>query len=469
MEFLPVFLNLKARKVVIEGGTAHAARRAERALAAGARVDVFAPDPGPEVQALAHRVRQHARWADAADLAGVTLVWASSGDPARDARLAGFARAAGVPCNAAPTADQRGDFITPSIVDRSPLMVAVSTGGAAPVFARILHARIEATLPRAYGQLADFASGWADRIARAIPDARTRRHVWERMIDGPAGDLFLAGAPDQASAQIERDLDSAAMDGPATGGEVYLVGAGPGDPDLLTLRALRLMQRADVVLYDRLLGDDILSMVRPQAERIYVGKKAMDHTMGQEDISELLVRLARQGKRVLRLKGGDPYIFGRGGEEIAQLAQAGIPFQVVPGITAAAGCSTYAGIPLTHRDHAQSCTFVTAHGKDGVLDLDWEVLTRAGQTLAIYMGLGNLGMLAQGFVARGVDPTTAVAVVENGTRPTQKTVTGTLQDIAARVDQARLTGPAIIVIGSVVTLRDSLNWRAMDRTAGPIG
>lgn len=464
MDFLPIFLNLRGRKVIVDGASANAVRRAKRALKAGANVHVFDPEPTPNLLALGNDISIHSRLPIADDLKGCSIVWASSGNEARDAQLSAMAKQASVLCNVAGPSEP-ADFITPSIVDRSPIVVAVSSGGAAPIFSRILHARIEATLPVAYGRLADFVGRFSDKIQNAIPDARVRRHFWERMVDGPAGDFFLAGNLDRATAQIDNDLAAEVQGHESKAGEVYLVGAGPGDPDLLTFRALRLMQRADVVLYDRLLGDDILSLVRHEAERIDVGKKAMNHTMAQESISDLLVRLAREGKRVLRLKGGDPYIFGRGGEEIETLAQAGIPFQVVPGITSASGCGTYAGIPLTHRDHAQSCTFITAHGKDGVLDLDWDRLARKGQTVAVYMGLGSIGLLTKGFLDRGMDPDMPVAVIENGTRPQQKTVTGTMATITDRVEEAALKGPAMIIVGSVVTLRDSLNWQALDRTA----
>lgn len=462
MDFLPIFLNLRGRQTIVDGGTTIAARRAERALQAGANVTLFDPEPNDEVRALIvqERFTLLTRLPEATDLDGAALVWGGSDDPARDANLQRWARDRAIPCNIA-TEDNDADFLMPSIVDRSPIVVAISTGGNAPVLSRLLRTRIEATLPAAFGRLASFAGSFRDKIQTALPNPRDRRHFWERMIDGPAGDAFLAGSETRARAQIEADLAG----DPTTAGEVYLVGAGPGDPDLLTFRALRLMQRADVVLYDRLLGDDILSLVRRDADRIDVGKKAAKHTMAQEDISTLMVRLAHEGKRVLRLKGGDPYIFGRGGEEIETLAAAGVPFQVVPGITSASGCSTYAGIPLTHRDHAQSCLFTTAHGKDGVLNLDWDVLTREGQTVAVYMGLGTLPILAQGFVDHGVDPTRPVAVVENGTRPNQHTVTGTLGDIAAKVTAQKLKGPAIIIIGSVVSLRTQLSWKLLDRTA----
>ncbi len=466
MDYLPIFLDIRDRQVLIDGGGSVATRRAERALAAGASVTVFDPAPCAELLDMQghDRLDIHLRPAEKADIDLCRLAYGASEDRARDDALHSWCRAAQVLCNVADL-PEHCDFITPSIVDRSPIVVAISTGGTAPVVARILRARIEATLPAAFGRLAAFASGFRAIIAKTIDDGRSRRHFWERMIEGPAGDFFLSGAENRAKAQIIDDLEAEASGTSTPVGEVYLVGAGPGDPDLLTFKALRLMQRADVVLYDRLVGDEIMSLVRRDAERIYVGKLPTEHTLQQEDISKLMVKLAKQGNRVLRLKGGDPYIFGRGGEEIQELAASGIGFQVVPGITAASGSSTYAGIPLTHRDHAQSCTFVTAHGKGGVLDLDWDALIRKGQTVAVYMGLSNLPALTQGFAERGVDMTTPVAVIENGTRPNQRVITASLAEIADRSRENGLKSPAMIIIGSVVTLREQLSWTKLDRTA----
>nr|AFI78388.1 siroheme synthase [uncultured bacterium ws101A12] len=459
MDNLPIFLTVRDRYVLVDGGGTPAARRIERALSAGAHVLSFDPDPEDELKLLLEaghdRLHFEPRLPTREDVARAIVVYGASEDHARDQALYDWSRDFKVLCNVADV-PELCDFITPSIVDRSPIVVAISTGGAAPVIARILRARIETMLSPAYGRLAAFLGGYRDRIAAAIPEGRARRHYWERAIEGPVGDLFLAGDAEGAEAQLNGDLATAAGHGPKPVGEVYLVGAGPGDPDLLTFRALRLMQRADVVLYDRLIGDDILSLVRRDAERIYVGKLPQDHTLPQEDISALMARLALQGNRVLRLKGGDPFIFGRGGEEIETLARAGVPFKVVPGITAAAGCGAYAGIPLTHRDHAQACVFVTAHGRDGVLDLDWEVLVRPAQTVAVYMGLSNLGKLVDGFARHGLDMSTAVAVIENGTRPDQRVVTGTLASIADRVAETGISSPSMILIGSVVTLHGSL-------------
>lgn len=459
MDFLPIFLDIRDRAVLVDGGGTAAARRVERASGAGAAVVAFDPEPGDDLRDVCARrgVTFHRRLPTADDVAGCAVVYGASEDAVRDDHLYQWSRQHFALCNIADV-PEKCDFITPSIVDRSPIVIAISTAGMAPVMARILRARIEATLPARFGRLAEFTGQFRKKITQAITDGRERRHFWERMIDGPAGDFFLSGNDTRANKQINSDLEAHASDKLAPTGEVYLVGAGPGDPDLLTFKALRLMQRADVVLYDRLIGDEILSLVRRDAERIYVGKLPCEHTMEQTDISALMVRLAKQGNRVLRLKGGDPFIFGRGGEEIETLSENGIGFQVVPGITAASGCSTYAGIPLTHRGHAQSCTFVTAHGKDGVLDLDWDVLTRKGQTVAIYMGLSNLPALAEGFRARAADLSTPVAVVQNGTRSDQKTVVGTLGNIAEKAQVAELKSPAMIIVGTVVSLREKLNW-----------
>jgi uroporphyrin-III C-methyltransferase/precorrin-2 dehydrogenase/sirohydrochlorin ferrochelatase len=281
-----------------------------------------------------------------------------------------------------------------------------------------------------------------------------RRAVWERFLDGPGAEAALRGDEAAATAELERLLAGA----PA-GGEVYLVGAGPGDPDLLTFRALRLMQQADVVLYDRLLPAAILDLVRRDAERLFVGKRRNQHTVPQEEINAELVRLARAGKRVLRLKGGDPFVFGRGGEEIESLAAAGIPFQVVPGITAASGCAAYAGIPLTHRDYAQSCVFVTGHARqDGELHLNWNQLAQRGQTVVIYMGLHTLPQLCERFIAHGLPADWPAALVEEGTSPRQKVISGTLSDLPQRVAAAGVQGASLVIVGEVVRLREKLGW-----------
>lgn len=460
MDYLPIFLDIRNRRVIVDGGETVAARRVERALLAGAKVEVFSDALSDEFRDLIthENLTHHTRPLEAADFPGVSVAYGASDDPARDAILHKAAKAHCVLANVADVSEYC-DFITPSVVDRSPLVVAISSGGTAPVIARILRARIESLLPPAYGRLAEFVGNFRDQVSEKLKKTLDRRRFWESTLEGPVGDLFLAGAAGSAEKHLLAELDAASSDNPGKKiGEVYLVGAGPGDPDLLTFRALRLMQRADVVVYDRLVGDDILTLMRRDAQRIYVGKLPKQHTMQQEDISQLLVNLALEGKRVLRLKGGDPFIFGRGGEEIEKLAENDIPFQVVPGVTAAAGCAAYAGIPLTHRDHAQSCMFVTAHGRDGVLGLDWETLIRPRQTVAVYMGLTSLQYLVDGIVARGINPETPAAIIDNGTRENQRVVIGTVTNLEARAKAENLKGPAIIVIGSVVTLHENLAW-----------
>ncbi len=467
MDFLPIFLDIRDKKVVVDGGTTVAARRVERALLAGANVHVFDEALSDEFNPLLKnpKLTHHKRPITEADINGAIVAYGASETDPRDATLHAGAKAHGVLANVADVCEYC-DFITPSVVDRSPLVVAISSGGTAPVIARILRARIESILPPAYGRMAEFLGKFRDKVLNGIESTRARRRFWENMIDGPVGDRFLSGDTEGAEAQLLQTI-AETRDGKdlSEQGEVFLVGAGPGDPDLLTFRALRLMQRADVVLYDRLVGDPVLELIRRDAERIYVGKRPDHHTMIQEDISALMVRLAKEGKRVLRLKGGDPFIFGRGGEEIEMLAEHRIPFQVVPGVTAASGCSTYSGIPLTHRDYAQSCIFITAHGKDGVLELDWEVLLRPNQTVAIYMGLSSLKILSDNFAKHGADPDTPAAIIDNGTRPNQRIVTGTISNLYEKATEQKFTGPSIIIIGGVVNLREKLRWFADNQDA----
>jgi uroporphyrin-III C-methyltransferase/precorrin-2 dehydrogenase/sirohydrochlorin ferrochelatase len=281
------------------------------------------------------------------------------------------------------------------------------------------------------------------------------------MVSGPVAEHLFSSQHEQAESLMESHLEEAALAGDQPPpGEVYLVGTGPGDPDLLTFRALRLMQQADVVLYDRLIGDGILNLVRRDARRVYVGKLKNNHTVSQEEISKMLIDLAKQGKRVLRLKGGDPFVFGRGGEEIEALSENGVAFQVVPGVSAANGCAAYAGIPLTHRDHAQACVFVTGHEKDGELKLNWESLIQPRQTVVLYMGLSSLDAITRGFLSHGANPATPAAVIENGTRAGQRVITGTLESLLDKTAMASIKSPALIIVGSVVSLREKLSWFA---------
>jgi len=466
MDQLPVFFNLTDKWVAVLGGDGGAARKAEVALRAGARVRVFAETLCEDFDELAaaERVSHVPREPLAEDVADCALVFCASEDAEANGRVLALARSLRVPCNVVDMPDLC-DFTMPSIVDRSPVVIAISTAGTSPILGRLIKARLETLLPAAYGQVAAFVGRYRGKVAAVLRDFRQRRHFWERILEGPVIDLILAGQSAKAVAEFDAELAAAARGAEhRPRGEVYLVGAGPGDPDLVTFKALRLMQRADVVLYDRLIGEGILNLVRRDAERIYVGKLPQDHAMPQHEISRLMLRLAQEGKRVLRLKGGDPFVFGRGGEEMELLAEAGIPFQVVPGITAAAGCAAYAGIPLTHRDHAQACVFVTGHTKDGRFDLDWTALLQPRQTVAVYMGLGNLAELTRAFIDKGAEPSIPVALVDNGTRPDQRVVIGTLDTIAEKA--GGLKGPAVLIIGSVVRLREKLDWYVPQEPAG---
>jgi uroporphyrin-III C-methyltransferase / precorrin-2 dehydrogenase / sirohydrochlorin ferrochelatase len=336
-------------------------------------------------------------------------------------------------------------------------VVAVSSGGASPVLARLIRARLETLIPASFGRLASLAADFRDKVKQAIKSLPRRRRFWEEVLQGDIAEMVYAGQDAAAHKALEQRL-AQEDSGAKPIGEVYLVGGGPGDPDLLTFRALRLMQQADVVVYDRLVSQEVLDLVRREALRIYAGKERDQHVLPQETINELLVRLAREGKRVVRLKGGDPFIFGRGGEEIDTLASEGIPFQVVPGITAAGGCASYAGIPLTHRDYAQSVVFVTGHLKDGTVHLNWKALAQPQQTVVFYMGLHGVDIICRELITHGLPANTPAALVQQGTTRHQRVLTGTLESLPELVHMGDVKPPTLIIVGEVVRLRDKLNW-----------
>lgn len=457
MDLLPIFLDVKDKPCLVVGGGETAARKVARLREAGASVRVVSPRLTGPLEGLAARdaIEHQRRLFEAADLEGMVLVIAATDDRDVNRRISGLARERGIPVN---VVDQPGEcsFVMPSVIDRSPVVVAVSTSSASPTLARLLRARLESLIPAAYGRLADICSRHRDAVKSRFADPRDRRRFWERVLQGGVAERVFSGHLEEADAAMEREL--AADAAKVTTGEVYLVGAGPGDPDLLTFRALRLMQQADVVVYDRLVARPILELVRQDAERIYVGKERNNHVMRQEEINRLLADLAKAGNRVLRLKGGDPFIFGRGGEEIDTLAAQGIPFQVVPGITAASGCACYSGIPLTHRDYAQSVTFVTGHLKDGTIDLDWERLAKPQQTVVFYMGLMGLPVIVEKLKAHGVPPDMPIALVAQGTTVNQRVYTGTFDSILADVEKERPSPPTLVIVGEVVRLREKLSW-----------
>ncbi|WP_236212895.1 siroheme synthase CysG [Metapseudomonas otitidis] len=456
MDFLPLFHNLQGRHVLVVGGGEIALRKARLLAGAGACLRVVAPEIDSQLVALVEQSQGlvHRRGYASGDLEGAVLVIAATDDEPLNAQISRDAQARGVPVNVV-DAPALCSVIFPAIVDRSPLIVAVSSAGDAPVLARLIRAKIETWIPSAYGQLAGLAKRFRQQVKQLFPDVQQRRVFWEDVFQGPIAERVLSGQPAEAERMLAERVAGGA---PKPLGEVYLVGAGPGDPDLLTFRALRLMQQADVVLYDRLVAEPIIEMCRRDAERIYVGKRRADHAVPQDQINRLLIDLAKQGKRVLRLKGGDPFIFGRGGEEIGELAAHGIPFQVVPGITAASGCAAYAGIPLTHRDHAQSVRFVTGHLKDGSSDLPWADLTSPGQTLVFYMGLVGLPIICEQLVRHGRSPDTPAALVQQGTTRNQRVFTGTLGNLPQLVAEHEVHAPTLVIVGEVVMLRDQLAW-----------
>ena len=464
MDYLPIFLALGGEPCLLVGGSPAAEPKARLLLRAGARLVVVAAALTPGLRELAREpgVTWRRRGFRDGDLDGMRLVIVAAGDDALAGAVAGAARRRGIPVN---VVDRRSlcSFILPSILDRSPLVAAVSTGGAAPVLARILRARLETIIPARFGRLARFIGEVRATVLRRIPEPAQRRRFFEGIVDGPIGEQVLAGREDDARAAVESALTGSR--GADAAGEVYLVGAGPGDPDLLTLRALRLMQKADVVVYDRLVSRAVLDLTRRDAERIHAGKQPGYHAIPQHEINDLLARLALDGKRVLRLKGGDPFIFGRGGEEIETLAALGVPFQVVPGITAASGCAAYAGIPLTHREHAQSCIFVTGRRKIGEETLDWDSLVRPNQTVVIYMGLAGLDTICNGLLRHGLAPETPAALIEQGTTSAQAVHTGTVGTLASIVEESRPRAPTLIIVGEVVRLRDKLAWYRPRRSA----
>ena len=455
MEALPVFLNVRGVRCLVAGGGEVALRKARLLARAGAGLQVVSPKIS---EPLGELIRAHdgvceRRSIVEEDVAGACLVIAATDDSAVNENVSHWARQRGIPVN---VVDQPAlcSFFMPAIVDRSPIVVAISSSGASPVLTRNIKELNEIMLPARIDRLARLLGSKRGRVKRRIDDFAGRTVFWESVLDSGIPELVYAGRESEAAGEFDRLLEEARP----PRGEAWLVGAGPGDPDLLSLRALRLMYRADVVLYDRLVSAEILARVRPDAELIHVGKGPEMHSADQYAINELLLQHAGKGRKVMRLKGGDPFIFGRGGEELITLAEAGVNFQIVPGITAASGCAAYAGIPLTHRDHAHSVEFLTGHLKDGSLDLDWPALIRHKHTLVFYMGLRSLPVVCGQLRRHGMAGTMPAAVVASGTTAGQQIVAGTLASLPGLVEKGEIKPPAIIIVGEVVKLRGRLEW-----------
>ena len=456
VRWFPLFLDLRGRRVVVIGGGTIAERKVDLLLAAGPEVLVIAPLLTPRLAARVARgeVGHEARGFVPADLDDARLVIAATDAPLVNRAVATAAETRGIPVNVVDNA-RLSTGILPAIIDRSPLVVAVSTEGTAPALARSVRARIEAVVDESFGLVAAFLARWRERIKGRVRALDARRRLYEQVLDGPVAALVRSARPDAADAAMEELLRTG---GEAARGRVQLVGAGPGDPGLLTLNALRALQGADVVLYDRLVSAEVLALARREAELIEVGKSAGGHSVTQDRIHALMLEQVARGRRVVRLKGGDPFVFGRGGEELEFLRAHGVDYEVVPGITAAVACAAYAGIPLTHRDHSGSVRLVTAHCNAAIDSVDWRGLADQRETLAIYMGIATLGRMQRELLRHGRPASTPVALVENGSRREQRVVIGVLGDAARLAERERISSPALLIVGPVAALGAELSW-----------
>lgn len=457
MEHLPIFINIKQKPTLIVGGGDIALRKINLLLKAQAKVDCLSPLFCEDINNLFKdgQITLIKKSFEHTDIKDYSVIIAATDDSSVNSSISSIAHDKRIPVNVVDSPDL-SSFIMPSIVDRSPVIIAVSSAGKAPVLARIIRAKLETVIPSAYGILAEIAGEYRQRVKDRFSKIKDRRAFWETTFSGVIAEKVFSGRISEAKDDIEKQLnDSVEMEL----GEVYLVGAGPGDPDLLTFKALRLIQQADVVLYDRLVSKGVMELVRRDSELIYVGKKGgSDKSTRQSDINDQLVTLAKSGKRVCRLKGGDPFIFGRGGEEIESLSENGIPFQVVPGITAASGCSSYAGIPLTHRDYSQSCRFVTAHLKNGTTNLPWEEFIIDQQTIVFYMALSGANYICEKLLEHGMDKDMPIAIIEKGTMPEQKVYITTLSELPNLLTKEDIHAPTLMIVGEVVKLNEKLNW-----------
>ena len=454
-DWLPLFHRFKDQQFIIFGGGKVADRKARTLLRFGKKVRVVSPDLVPSLEdlAAAGQIEFLRQKASSDQVLPGALIIAATDDKEVNCQIAEWAAVNGCLANISDAPDL-SDFIFPAIIDRSPVMIAVSSSSTTPALTRYLRNMIDASLPRRLNELTAFISRLRSEVKRSIAESKERQSFWRKLMAGPVPDLVLAGK--------EYDAKKVAANTLATvekkQGQVFLIGAGPGDPELLTLKAVRLIQQADVVLYDRLVSEQIMAFCHPDAERVYVGKAKSDHAVPQEGINQLLVKYAKQGATVLRLKGGDPFIFGRGGEEIEELAEEGVPFQIVPGITAASGCASYSGIPLTHRDYAQSVRFVTGHLKDGSADLPWQELIHDNQTLVVYMGLTAIDSICSQLIKHGMATDTPIALIEKGTTPEQRVHVSNLSDMPSYVSVNSIKAPTLTIIGRVVELHHKLNW-----------
>lgn len=461
MKYFPLFFDFNGQKVLVVGGGDVALRKVALLERAGAAITLVAPRVAPELlrRAADGALSVATREFIPEDLDGARLVIVATSHRALNRWIAGLSEARSIPVN---VVDDRlaSRVIVPAIIDRDPVLVAVSSAGASPVLARRLRERVEALLPPRIGRLATWLLSLRDISRRRLRSVGARRRFFEALVDGPAARRFMEGDERGAGRLAQQLLSRTSAAAPATG-EVTLVGAGPGDPELLTLKALRALQDADVILHDRLVPPEVLDYARRDAARICVGKSAGGEGAAQQSINESLIEHARRGLRVVRLKGGDPFIFGRGGEELEALVRAGIGFSVIPGISAANGCAAYAGIPLTHRDHAHSVTFVTGHGEradQADHEPDWKSLAKPRATAVFYMGLARLDRIVEKLLEHGAPPSRPAALIAQGTTADQRVITGTLADIRSIGAVQTLSSPTLLIVGEVAALHQTLAW-----------
>ena len=456
-KYLPLFHDYHDKYCLIVGGGAVAYRRCKNLLDYGLKVQVVATTILPDMQALLGRTKNDFIVAEFKEehLQNPHMVIAATNNRALNAKIAALCGQKNIQVNVVDDSELC-DFIFPAVIERNPLLIAVAGAGASPVLSRLLKNMINGLIPTSYGRLAALVGHYRKAVREKIGDEKMRVAFWESVLQGPVAEAVFSGKEDEAHGLLQLALND--LDKTIGAGEVYLIGAGPGDPSLLTLRAFRLIQQADVIIYDRLVSDEIMALVRPDAKKIYVGKERSFHCVPQDEINQLLVGYTQQGKRVARLKGGDPFIFGRGGEEIEQLSEHNIPFQVIPGITAASGCAAYAGIPLTHRDHAQSVRFVTGHLQDGSANLPWSQLVEMQQTVVFYMGLMGLPKICQELIEHGAEATTPAALIEKGTLAGQRVFVGDLSTLTSIAVSNDVHSPTLLIVGSVVSLHAKLAW-----------
>ncbi|WP_417514153.1 siroheme synthase CysG [Minwuia sp.] len=465
MNAFPIFLKLAGQPVLVAGSGDAAIAKARLLLAADAQVTIVAEDPASDILewSASGRIDLRHRQFHTSDLDDVKLIVVAMEDASGDRQIAEAARRAGVTVNVVDR-PALSDFTMPAIVERGPITVAISSGGAAPVLSRQVRGLIETALPKNLGALAGFIDRFRGAVKATLPTATQRRKFWDRFLSSPVARKVLSGDETDARQDMLAFINRSAA-GEVTG-RVAIVGAGPGDPELLTRKAHRLLQEADVIVHDRLISDEILNLSRRDARRIYVGKARAAHFRSQDETNAILAAEARAGHLVVRLKGGDPFVFGRGGEEAEYLADRGIEVEIVPGITAAVGCAAASGFPLTHRDHASAVTFLSGQGKDGEADLDWRLLASARHTLAIYMGIDTARQSRTHLIAHGRSPATPVAIIENGTLPDQRTVHGRLDDLPDLLARERIASPALIIIGEVT--QSGLARLSADAAAAPL-